>query len=142
MLPKSCTSQLNPAMCFFAQNVQQYIKTPIFFIMSEFDYFEIGFTVGSMNPYTTCVKYKNCTSNQITVMQDLRLELLDVLPKENNISSRGLLMVSRPGHEHTTTPQWYQPTGQTNETMAKLFGDWYYDKKIVIDTCDHPYGCT
>nr|GMD42641.1 pectin acetylesterase 5 [Ipomoea batatas] len=102
----------------------------------------IGFTVGPMNPYTTCVKYKNCTSNQITVMQDLRLELLDVLPKENNISSRGLLMVSRPGHEHTTTPQWYQPTGQTNETMAKLFGDWYYDKKIVIDTCDHPYGCT
>nr|GMD91515.1 pectin acetylesterase 8-like [Ipomoea batatas] len=69
MLPKSCTSQLNPAMCFFAQNVQQYIKTPIFFIMSEFDYFEIGFTVGRMNPYTTCVKYKNCTSDQITIMQ-------------------------------------------------------------------------
>ncbi|XP_019155903.1 PREDICTED: pectin acetylesterase 7-like [Ipomoea nil] len=67
MLPKSCTSKFTPTMCYFAQNVQHDIKTPIFFIMSEFDSVEIAFTTDKS--YDDCMKYKTCTSDQINVMQ-------------------------------------------------------------------------
>ncbi|KAL3360744.1 hypothetical protein AABB24_013941 [Solanum stoloniferum] len=36
-LPKSCTSRMKPELCFFPQNMQQYIKTPLYTIMSPFD---------------------------------------------------------------------------------------------------------
>ncbi|CAH9124467.1 unnamed protein product [Cuscuta epithymum] len=36
-LPEACTSRLSPHLCFFAQTVQEHIKTPIFFLMSSFD---------------------------------------------------------------------------------------------------------
>ncbi|XP_019150659.1 PREDICTED: pectin acetylesterase 7-like [Ipomoea nil] len=36
-LPTSCTSRLSPEMCFFPQNLQADIQTPIFFLMSAFD---------------------------------------------------------------------------------------------------------
>ncbi|CAH9124489.1 unnamed protein product [Cuscuta epithymum] len=36
-LPEECTSRMSPYLCFFPQNVQEHIKTPIFFLMSAFD---------------------------------------------------------------------------------------------------------
>ncbi|XP_019171736.1 PREDICTED: pectin acetylesterase 7-like isoform X2 [Ipomoea nil] len=117
MLPTSCTSKFPPAMCFFAQNVQQDIKTPIFFIMSEFDYIEIGYTSGK-SFYDDCMKNKTCTSDQINVMQ----ELLRVLPEQDNRSSIRFLILSRYGHVHTLY-HWYEPAAGTNKTIANFFGD-------------------
>ncbi|XP_060200759.1 pectin acetylesterase 7-like [Lycium barbarum] len=41
MLPSSCTSRkLDPTLCFFPQNLQQYIKTPLFIINSAYDSYQ------------------------------------------------------------------------------------------------------
>nr|GMD92732.1 pectin acetylesterase 8-like [Ipomoea batatas]GMD92735.1 pectin acetylesterase 8-like [Ipomoea batatas] len=114
-LPKSCTSKFSPAM--------------------------IAYTTGKS--YIDCVNNKNCTSDEIKVMQDLRSELLDVLPEQDNHSSRGFLIVSSFGHVHTLYSHWYEPAAGTNKTMANMFGDWYFDRKVVqiIEKCDDPYIC-
>nr|GLL21517.1 pectin acetylesterase 7-like isoform X1 [Ipomoea trifida] len=144
MLPKSCTSKFTPAMCFFAQNVQQDIKTPIFFIMSEFDFVEIGVTTGKQ--YDDCMQSKTCTSDQINVMQDLRLELLNVLPKQDNQSSRGLLILSSYGHVHMLSPHWYEPAAGTNKGIAatrsytqldKSRLNWPFVLLFLLLSCSH-----
>ncbi|RAL45200.1 hypothetical protein DM860_014610 [Cuscuta australis] len=73
-LPRSCTQKLNPALCFFAHNVMEYIKTPVFFIVSQYDFIEISWTTGlSKHYYATCVLAKNCSSQQLKIMQDAGL---------------------------------------------------------------------
>ncbi|KAK4338835.1 hypothetical protein RND71_040297 [Anisodus tanguticus] len=39
-LPKSCTSKMRPELCFFPENMQQDIKTPLFIANSAYDKFQ------------------------------------------------------------------------------------------------------
>ncbi|RAL45041.1 hypothetical protein DM860_003800 [Cuscuta australis] len=79
--------------------------------MSEFDFIETSYTTGlGKSYYDVCVNAKNCSSTQIKIMQDLRKELLDVLPKESNASSttpNGFLILSNPAHTHLLQPTWH-----------------------------------
>nr|GMD91513.1 pectin acetylesterase 8-like [Ipomoea batatas] len=123
-----------PAAYYFAPGSDEGVHNWVVFL-------PISFTAGKS--YDGCMNSTTCTSDQINLMQDLRLELLDVLPEQDNSSSTGFLIVSSYGHVHTLSAHWYEPAAGTNKTMATLFGDWYFDRKVVqiIDTCDHPYGC-
>ncbi|XP_070027696.1 pectin acetylesterase 7-like isoform X2 [Nicotiana sylvestris] len=61
-LPKSCTSKMNPPLCFFPENMQQHIKTPLFIAMSAFDYYQIKTTI---DPNADrCVENRTCTECQ------------------------------------------------------------------------------
>ncbi|VFR01084.1 unnamed protein product [Cuscuta campestris] len=95
-LPKSCTSRLPAALCFFPQNLQGDIRTPIFFLMSAFDTVQINYTLS--NEDAVCATKGNCTSSQMKALQELRLELLDVWPNERNKSLKGLLVYSPNSH--------------------------------------------
>nr|GME13352.1 pectin acetylesterase 8-like [Ipomoea batatas] len=123
-----------PAAYYFAPGSDEGVHNWVVFL-------PIAYTTGKS--YIDCVNYKNCTSDEIKVMQDLRLELLDILPEQDNHLSRGFLILSSFGHVHTLYSHWYEPAAGTNKTMANMFGDWYFDRKVVqiIEKCDDPYIC-
>nr|GMD91514.1 pectin acetylesterase 8-like isoform X2 [Ipomoea batatas] len=77
----------------------------------------IAYTTGKS--YIDCVNYKNCTSDEIKVMQDLRSELLDILPEQDNHLSRGFLILSSFGHVHTLYSHWYEPAAGTNKVHIR-----------------------
>ncbi|CAH9106183.1 unnamed protein product [Cuscuta epithymum] len=141
VLPESCTARLNAELCFFPPNLQEDIKTPIFFLMSAFDRVQIQYTL-SMD-LTHCVKNLSCTPTQIKASQDLRLELLTVLPKQSKTSSKGFLVTSPFAHTQVEKDIWNSRAAGTNKTIASLFGDWYFDRQIVqvVDQYPCPYRC-
>ncbi|XP_019166135.1 PREDICTED: pectin acetylesterase 8-like [Ipomoea nil] len=146
-LPKSCTSRLSPYLCFFPQNVQQDIKTPIFFLMSAFDKVQINYIFPKhKETITACLHSQNCSTEMIKAMQELRLELLSVLPKQDNTSSRGILITSETVHEQIRYLAWNsnRVVDGSNETISKMFTDWYFDGKVVqvIDKYLCPYNCS
>ncbi|CAH9114464.1 unnamed protein product [Cuscuta europaea] len=141
VLPESCTARLNAELCFSPPNLQEDIKTPIFFLMSAFDRVQIQYTL-SMD-LRDCVRNLSCTPTQIKASQDLRLELLTVLPKHSNISSKGFLVTSPFAHTQVEKDIWISQATGTNKTIASLFGDWYFDRQIVqvVDNYPCPYKC-
>ncbi|CAH9079398.1 unnamed protein product [Cuscuta epithymum] len=147
-LPEECTSRLSPYLCFFPQNVQQYIKTPIFFLMSAFDTVQVTWTFSANDTIKECLTIShNCSNDIIKTLQDLRLEFLSVLPKQSNTtSSRGILITSSTTHEQLSNYRWNSDmvVDGSNETIAKLFGNWYFGRKSVqvIDKYQCPYNCS
>ncbi|XP_019150657.1 PREDICTED: pectin acetylesterase 8-like isoform X2 [Ipomoea nil] len=140
-LPESCTTKLSAELCFFPPNLLANIKTPIFFFMSEFDRVQIEYTLGK--DFVTCIEQRNCSSNQLKAMQDLRTELLPVLPNGGKNSKNGLLITSPFAHTRLFDPSWYFPVPGTKKTYDELFRDWYFDRKSVrvIDNYTCPYHC-
>ncbi|CAH9077029.1 unnamed protein product [Cuscuta europaea] len=140
-LPKSCTTTLSAELCFFPPNLQRDIKTPIFFLMSAFDYVQINYTLSI--DLTKCAGPKNCTLNQIEASQDIRSELLTVLPKKSKAFSKGYLITSPVAHTQVDQDNWYNHTAGTNESLASFFGAWYNERKDVqiIDNYPCPYQC-
>ncbi|XP_019183841.1 PREDICTED: pectin acetylesterase 8-like [Ipomoea nil] len=139
-LPTSCTSRLSAEMCFFPQNLQADIETPIFFLMSAFDQIQIEYTMVTKE-FDACANGRNCSLNQIKIMQDIRSELLSVLSKQSHNSKKGILITSPYGHVQVLGPSWYFRAAKTGETIEKLFSEWYFDIKDVevIDENPCPY---
>ncbi|KAG5589690.1 hypothetical protein H5410_040204 [Solanum commersonii] len=118
-LPKSCTSRMKPELCFFPQNMQQYIKTPLYTIMSPFDI--VGTSLGD---YYNAIKQNNCSANQKENLRELRLELLSKLPNASDTKSRGAFIDSQ--FHHTRLQNYWKPQNVSvvnNVTMIKAFGD-------------------
>ncbi|KAL3329932.1 hypothetical protein AABB24_034010 [Solanum stoloniferum] len=137
-LPKSCTSRMKPELCFFPQNMQQYIKTPLYTIMSPFDIVQVGTSLGD---YYNAIKQNNCSANQKKNLRELRLELLSKLPNASDTKSRGAFIDSQ--FHHTRLQSYWNPQNVSvvnNVTMIKAFGDWYFDRQYyyLIDKHDLP----
>ncbi|KAH0641813.1 hypothetical protein KY290_035181 [Solanum tuberosum] len=137
-LPKSCTSRMKPELCFFPQNMQQYIKTPLYTIMSPFDIVQVGTSLGD---YYNAIKQNNCSANQKKNLRELRMELLSKLPNASDTKSRGAFIDSQ--FHHTRLQSYRNPQNVSvvyNVTMIKAFGDWYFDRQYyyLIDKHDLP----
>ncbi|CAH9079391.1 unnamed protein product [Cuscuta epithymum] len=145
-LPEECTSRMSPHLCFFPQNVEQHIKTPIFFLMSAFDTVQVTWTFSANNTIKKCLTLLNCSDDIIKALQDLRLEFLSVLPKLSNASSRGILITSPTTHEQLSNYRWNSDmvVDGSDQKISKLFGDWYFDRKSIqiIDKYPCPYNCS
>ncbi|CAH9124492.1 unnamed protein product [Cuscuta epithymum] len=146
-LPEECTSRMSPYLCFFPQNVQEHIKTPIFFLMSPFDTVQVTWTFSGNDTIKKCLTTSlNCSTDIIKTLQDLRLEFLSVLPKLSNASSRGILITSPTTHEQLSNYRWNNDmvVDGSDEKISKLFGDWYFERKAVqiIDKYACPYNCS
>ncbi|XP_019163668.1 PREDICTED: pectin acetylesterase 8-like [Ipomoea nil] len=146
-LPKMCTSRLSSYMCFFAQNVQKDIQTPIFFLMSAFDSVQVSWTFKNNEAIKKCIMDQtgcsSCSSEMYKVLQDLRLEFLSLLPKHTNCSSKGVLITSPKTHEQERNSHWNSDmvVEGSNETIVNLFRDWYFDKRGVYIIDKYPYPC-
>ncbi|XP_062147233.1 pectin acetylesterase 8-like [Alnus glutinosa] len=148
-LPLSCTSKLRPGLCFFPQYVAQQIQTPIFFVNSAYDSWQIAniLAPGVADPHGhwhSCkIDINNCSPSQIQTVQDFRLQFLSALNGLGTSSSRGLFIDSCYAHCQTETQEKWLGTdspllGRT--TIAKAVGDWFYDRR-PFQKIDCPYPC-
>nr|XP_009779347.1 PREDICTED: protein notum homolog isoform X1 [Nicotiana sylvestris]XP_016454492.1 PREDICTED: pectin acetylesterase 8-like [Nicotiana tabacum] len=142
-LPKSCTSKMNPPLCFFPENMQQHIKTPLFIAMSAFDYYQIKTTI---DPNADrCVENRTCTECQNKAFREFRSEFLSALPISNNPKLRGVFIDSVI-HHSALSYRWTPENAIliNNLSAPKAFADWYFDRKYwyVIDKHDLPIPTT
>ncbi|KAG2239688.1 hypothetical protein Bca52824_091527 [Brassica carinata] len=148
-LPRSCTSRLSPAMCFFPQYVARQIRTPVFILNAAYDSWQIKNILAprAADPYgkwQSCqLDIKNCQPNQLKVMQDFRLEFLSAVIGLGRSSSRGMFIDSCYTHCQTETQTswfWQDSPILNRTTIAKAVGDWVYDRKL-FQKIDCPYPC-
>nr|BAH57249.1 AT4G19420 [Arabidopsis thaliana] len=148
-LPRSCTSRLTPAMCFFPQYVARQIRTPLFILNAAYDSWQIKNILAprAADPYgkwQSCqLDIKNCHPSQIKVMQDFRLEFLSAVIGLGRSSSRGMFIDSCYTHCQTETQTswfWQDSPILNRTTIAKAVGDWVYDRTL-FQKIDCPYPC-
>lgn len=148
-LPRSCTSRLTPAMCFFPQYVARQIRTPLFILNAAYDSWQIKNILAprAADPYgkwQSCqLDIKNCQPNQLKVMQDFRLEFLRAVIGLGRSSSRGMFIDSCYTHCQTETQTswfWQDSPILNRTTIAKAVGDWVYDRTL-FQKIDCPYPC-
>ncbi|KAI9176471.1 hypothetical protein LWI28_003247 [Acer negundo] len=148
-LPESCTSRLNPALCFFPQYMTQQIQTPLFIISAAYDSWQIKniLVPGVADPHGTWHSCKldinNCSSSQLQIMQSFRLQFLNAVSGLGSSTSRGLFIDSCYSHCQTGLQEtWLSADSPVlgNSTIAKAVGDWYYDRS-AFQKIDCPYPC-
>nr|GLL47432.1 pectin acetylesterase 8-like [Ipomoea trifida] len=113
--------------------------------MSAFDTFQVSSTFIHNETIQNCIMNETaCSSDIYKVLQDLRLELLSLLPNQSNSSSKGVLITSPKAHGQIQSTNWYldMVIEGSNETIAKLFRDWYFDNRdvYIIDKYPYPYS--
>ncbi|KAG8634007.1 pectin acetylesterase 8 isoform X2 [Manihot esculenta] len=148
-LPLSCTSRLNPALCFFPQYVVQQIKTPLFVLNAAYDSWQIKNTLApsAVDPSGTWKACKldinTCSPIQLKTVQDFRTKFLNTLYRSTNSSSKGVYIDSCYVHCQTELQETWFMTGSPElgkTKIAKAIGDWFYDEN-PFQKIDCPYPC-
>ncbi|KAJ6813085.1 pectin acetylesterase 8-like isoform X1 [Iris pallida] len=148
-LPSSCTSRLPPAMCFFPQYVAQRIQTPLFILNAAYDSWQIKniLAPGVADPHGTwkaCkLDIKQCSSAQLRIMQDFRMEFLNALAAIKSSPSRGMYINSCYAHCQSEMQEtWLSADSPVlgGTPIAKAVGSWFYDR-TPFQKIDCPYPC-
>ncbi|KAG9139964.1 hypothetical protein Leryth_010498 [Lithospermum erythrorhizon] len=149
-LPQSCTSKLNPGLCFFPQNVVGGTKTDLFLVNAAYDSWQIKniLAPGVADPHGTWHNCKaditKCSAEQLTVMQGYRMEFLSALGGlGSSPTARGYFINSCYAHCQTETQEtWLRNDSPllSNKTIAKAVGDWFFDRS-PFQKIDCPYPC-
>ncbi|KAH9607499.1 hypothetical protein KSS87_017431 [Heliosperma pusillum] len=148
-LPATCTATMRPALCFFPQYVVPKIRTPIFILNAAYDSWQIKniLAPAAADPhgywYDCKTSMQNCSTNQLEVMQDFRIEFLHALTGLNRTPSRGLFINSCYAHCQTELQEtWFSNHSPVlhNMTIAESVGDWFYDRRR-LQMIDCPYPC-
>ncbi|KAK7360562.1 hypothetical protein VNO77_02568 [Canavalia gladiata] len=148
-LPKSCTSSHRPSLCFFPQNVASEISTPIFFVNSAYDSWQIGniLAPGEADPkglWQSCrLDISKCSPDQLSIVQDFRLEFIKALSVVGNSKSNGMFIDSCYAHCQTEIQEaWFKSDSPqlANTSIAKAVGDWFYERS-PFNHIDCSYPC-
>ncbi|XP_031394808.1 pectin acetylesterase 8-like isoform X2 [Punica granatum] len=148
-LPTSCTSRLNPGLCFFPQNVVTQIQTPIFLLNAAYDSWQIKniLAPGVADPHGTWHSCKldieKCSPDQLKIMQAFRMEFLNALSGVGSSPSTGMFIDACYAHCQSETQEtWLRDDSPelAKTTIAKAVGDWYYDMN-PFQKIDCPYPC-
>ncbi|KAK8505039.1 hypothetical protein V6N12_073803 [Hibiscus sabdariffa] len=155
-LPASCTSRMGtrPELCFFPQYVVQTMQTPIFFVNSAYDSWQIKNILAPSaadkgKAWKNCkLDLKKCTAAQLKVIQDFREEFLLAINNAGvqNSSSMGMFIDSCYAHcQIGKQITWSSDSSPVvdNTKIAKAVGDWYYERSPVkkLD-CSYPCNPT
>ncbi|GER56205.1 pectinacetylesterase family protein [Striga asiatica] len=148
-LPKSCTSRMDPGLCFFPENLIGDIETPLFLLNSAFDQYQITVNL-KPNPnnepgWGSCIwNIYTCTPSQLQLIKDFRNTFIETVNNSGDCSSRGLFINSCYIHDYLWSAQRWTSVTLKNKSIAQAIGDWYFDRATVklIDThSDHPINC-
>ncbi|KAI3950177.1 hypothetical protein MKW92_044491 [Papaver armeniacum] len=148
-LPVSCTSRVNPSLCFFPQYAAQQIRTPLFLLNAAYDSWQIKniLAPGVSDPHGKwhfCkLDIKKCSPAQIHIMQGFRMEFLSALAKLGKSTVRGTFINSCYAHCQSEMQEtWLRNDSPVlnNKPIAKAIGDWYYDR-APFEKIDCPYPC-
>ncbi|KAK6158586.1 hypothetical protein DH2020_005900 [Rehmannia glutinosa] len=151
-LPTSCTSRMDPSLCFFPEYLVGDIQTPLFLLNSAFDRYQISVT---LKPYPadkpgweSCTNHtETCTPGQLQIIKEFRNTFLGTLKEIGDRPSTGLFINSCYIHDYLfSNPRWNSDGSPRldNKTIAQAIGDWYFERSIVklIDTQpDRPLDC-
>ncbi|KAK4800920.1 hypothetical protein SAY86_021407 [Trapa natans] len=148
-LPTSCTSRMEPGLCFFPQNVISQIQTPIFILNAAYDSWQVKniLAPGVGDPtgvLRTCkLNIDKCSSNQLNILQDYRMQFLNALSGVSSSPSRGMFIDGCYAHCQAGTQETWLRTDSpvlAGTSIAKAFGDWYFDRK-PFQEIDCAYPC-
>nr|GLL18081.1 hypothetical protein Saspl_042574 [Ipomoea trifida] len=148
-LPTSCTSKMNPGLCFFPQNIAPTIQTPLFLVNAAYDSWQIKniLAPGVADPQGTWHSCKldilKCSDSQLGIMQGFRLEFLKALGAVANSPSTGFFINSCYAHCQTGVQEtWLRDDSPMldGKSIANAVGDWYYDRS-PFQKIDCPYPC-
>ncbi|KAK7262748.1 hypothetical protein RJT34_30328 [Clitoria ternatea] len=148
-LPTSCTSKLSPELCFFPEHVAPHISTPIFFVNSPYDTWQIRniLAPGEADPHglwQSCkLDINKCSPDQLSIMQDFRTKFLKALNVEGSSRSKGAFIDSCYAHCQTENQEtWFNSESPqlANTTIAKAVGEWFYDRS-PFNHIDCTYPC-
>ncbi|XP_060205300.1 pectin acetylesterase 8-like isoform X1 [Lycium barbarum] len=136
-LPPSCTSAMEPSLCFFPQNVVPYVHTPMFIINSAYDSWQINSTLvpAYLDPqraWDHCkAQISNCTLSQRIIIQAFGVEFLKTFMGVTPCYTRGYFITSCHTHGRIMwTNYWFNTISLTilDKTIAEAVGDWYFDR--------------
>ncbi|GAB2235488.1 hypothetical protein Droror1_Dr00025913 [Drosera rotundifolia] len=148
-LPASCTSTMEPYLCFFPQYTAPLIRAPLFLLNAAYDSWQIKniLVPAPADPHgfwSICkIDIRNCSLTQLKTMQDFRLEFLAALTGALRSPSRGMFINSCYAHCQSETQETWLgiDSPMLNKTaIAKAVGDWFYDR-IGFREIDCPYPC-
>nr|GMC56780.1 pectin acetylesterase 8-like [Ipomoea batatas] len=135
-LPAECTSKMSPFECFFPKSLVQYVKSPMYFLNSAFDSFQIRNTFS--DDLHDAIKNHTVSPSDVPMLKDFRQQLLSVLPPS---SDKGFVITSLFGHTFSLTglkkPMFVD---KKSETFESALMDWFFDQRSVkkIDPTDVP----
>ncbi|XP_070039745.1 pectin acetylesterase 11-like [Nicotiana tomentosiformis] len=147
-LPPSCTSAMEPNLCFFPQNVVPYVQTPLFIINSDYDSWQIEniLVPKYLDPQQVWKDCKsqisNCTFGQRIIIQAFGVEFLKAFEGLTPSFTRGYFITSCHSHGAIlSTNFWFSPASPRllHKTIAEAVGDWYFDRAGF--QCIDPYPC-
>ncbi|KAK6158588.1 hypothetical protein DH2020_005902 [Rehmannia glutinosa] len=143
-LPTSCTSRMDPGLCFFPEYLVGNVQTPLFLLNSAFDKYQISVT---LKPYPAdkpgwqnCTSHtETCTPAQLQIIKEFRNTFLETLKEIGDRPPTGLFISSCYIHDHLFFDSRWNSDGSPrldNKTIAQAIGDWYFERSVVklIDT--------
>uniref|UniRef100_A0A5B7A8J6 Pectin acetylesterase n=1 Tax=Davidia involucrata TaxID=16924 RepID=A0A5B7A8J6_DAVIN len=148
-LPRTCTSHLDPTLCFFPQNLIANIKTPLFLLNAAYDSWQVQASLApaSADPHGYWHECKmnnaHCSASQIQFLQGFRNHMLNLIKGFSMSGQNGLFINSCFAHcQSERQDTWFADNSPLigNKGIALAVGDWYFDR-ARIKSIDCPYPC-
>ncbi|KAI3995844.1 hypothetical protein MKX01_020379 [Papaver californicum] len=148
-LNKECISKMEPSQCLFPQNFVKNIKTPVFLVNPAYDWWEIGnimLPTNSSDPsWANCKdNIKKCNPSQLEKIQGFRDSFLKEIRQYQQQKNMGMFITSCFGHCQTDSVKWHRSPRVNNKSPAEAVGDWYFNRRTVmdIDEVRYPFNPT
>ncbi|XP_077222733.1 pectin acetylesterase 12-like [Tasmannia lanceolata] len=147
-LPRTCTSRMNPALCFFPQNVLANVKTPLFLLNAAYDAWQLQASLAppSADPHgywQACkLNHADCSGAQINFLQGFRNQMLNAVKGFSMKRENGLFINSCFAHCQTERQDtWFSDNAPLigNKGIAQSVGNWFFDRwEVKLIDCAYP----
>ncbi|KAF8084549.1 hypothetical protein N665_0713s0002, partial [Sinapis alba] len=147
-LPNDCLKRLNSTSCFFAQNLINQVKNPLFILNAAYDSWQIqeSLTPKSADPsgsWSDCrFNIAKCNASQLKFLHGFRTRMVNLISGFTKPSKNGVFINSCFIHCQTENHDtWYSKNSPAvkNKRIAVAVGDWYFERggAKLID-CAYP----
>uniref|UniRef100_A0A1J3ELP7 Pectin acetylesterase n=1 Tax=Noccaea caerulescens TaxID=107243 RepID=A0A1J3ELP7_NOCCA len=135
-LPCTCTSHLDPTLCFFPENIINQVKTPMFILNSAFDSWQIENSIAppSADPsgsWHNCSSSFRCNASQKQFLEGFKMTMLNAVKNFSMSRKNGVFINSRWAHcQAERQDTWFPGNSQAGEDkgIAVAVGDWYFKR--------------
>ncbi|KAG6389276.1 hypothetical protein SASPL_150741 [Salvia splendens] len=150
LLPTSCTTRMNPALCLFPEYLINDVQTPLFLVESAFDLWQVRYLsfpkvfIQNLIPpdtlagwdicdHDTTTIVSQCNWTQYSLMKDFRATFIQTLKSLDNSSSIGYFVHSCYAHGHVLDKKTWTCSSLAghnvlaNKGIGQAVGDWYFN---------------
>ncbi|CAH9094345.1 unnamed protein product [Cuscuta europaea] len=140
-LPAECISKRSALSCFFPKHLVKYIKTPIYFLNSAFDSYQIR-TAFSESLHDR-ILYQKETPSDMKLLKDFRQQLINALPTPS--ATNGYVVTSQFGHSFGPNQKGLKvpmfPQNTKSKTLEEALVQWFFNEGRfhIVDPNDEPF---